>query len=103
MSIFVSCRTTRDGNCLYNACSPALSRYENLATCLRCLTCIKLYQHGQCYADHPLFHTKHAEGAFDCVTSAFIMALSSYALDPLESIDPHHAVIAEAIVNANDK
>ena len=31
------------------------------------------------------------------------MALSSPALDSLELSDPYHAVIAEAIVNANDK
>ena len=74
-----------------------------MATYLRCLTCIELYENAKYYADHPLFHTKHAEGAFDCVRSAFIMALSSPALDSLELSDPYHAVIAEAIVNANDK
>ena len=73
-------RTTRDGNCLYNACSIALGGTEILAPYLRCLTSIKLFVNSVFYVKRPILEQQHNKGAFSCTANAFAMCFSNIAL-----------------------
>ena len=59
---FDFCKTSGNGNCLYNACSIALIGDESLANCLRGLTCMELFMNSWYYADHPHFEDLEKSG-----------------------------------------
>ena len=94
------CRTTGDGNCLYNACSIALCGTENLTPYLRCLTSTKLFVNCLFYVKYPILEQQHNKGAFSSIGNAFAMCLSDIALNSLAKEDLSKSVIAEAYSNA---
>ena len=51
----ILCRTSGNGNCLYNASLIALAGNESLSDCLRALTCAELYLNAIFYVDHSYF------------------------------------------------
>ena len=64
-------RTSADGNCLYNACSLALSGDEILAVYLRCLTSIELSRNPDYYASHPILHELNTNDAIQNLDHLF--------------------------------
>ena len=90
-------RTTGDGNCLYNACSIALIGDETLATCLRCLTSIELYQYAHFYASHPVLDYLESQKRISNLNNAFAKMLSFKAADLFEKDNHLPSVYREAL------
>ena len=44
-----------DGNCLFRACSKAITGNQTLQSVLRILTCLESYNHAEFYAYHPKY------------------------------------------------
>ena len=44
-----------DGNCLFRACSKAITGDQTLQSVLRILTCSESYNHAELYAYHPRY------------------------------------------------
>ena len=44
-----------DGNCLFRACSKAITGDQTLQSVLRILTCLESYNHAEFYAYHPRY------------------------------------------------
>ena len=44
-----------DGNCLFRACSKAITGHQTLQSVLRILTCLESYNHAEFYAYHPRY------------------------------------------------
>ena len=92
-----------NGNCLYNACSIALTGNDHrISGILRCLTSIELYEHAPYYANHPVVKSQHENGAFTSLKNAFAMCLSDTALSAFEKYDSTAAVVEEAKHNAHN-
>ena len=91
--------TSANGNCLFNACSIALTGNESLSSYLRCLTSIELFENAKFYANHP---HPHKNGAFTSLKNAFAMCLSDAALTIFEQSDDIAAVLEEAKQTANN-
>ena len=92
-----------NGNCLYNACSIALTGNDHrISGILRCLTSIELYEHALYYANHPVIKLQYENGAFTSLKNAFAMCLSDTALSVFEKYDNTAAVIEEAKHNAHN-
>ena len=94
--------TSPNGNCLYNACSIALTGSENLAAYLRCLTSIEMYENASFYSDHPIINLQHESGAFTSLKNAFAICLSDTALSVFEKHDSTAAVVEEAKCNSHN-
>eukprot|EP00112_Aurelia_sp_Birch-Aquarium-sp1_P020814 Seg5447.2 transcript_id=Seg5447.2/GoldUCD/mRNA.D3Y31 product="52 kDa repressor of the inhibitor of the protein kinase" protein_id=Seg5447.2/GoldUCD/D3Y31 len=77
MHMFFPCRTSPDGNCLYNACSVALIGNESLSGCLRLLTSIELYQNSTFYATHPYIQGKFDSGELSPTFKSINNAMST--------------------------
>ena len=53
-----------NGNCLYNACSIAITGNNNdVSVILHCLTSIELFENASYYANHPVINSQHESGA----------------------------------------
>ena len=94
--------TSANGNCLFNACSIALTGNESLSSYLRCLTSVELFENAKFYANHPLIESQHKNGAFTSLKNAFAMCLSDAALTIFEQSDEIAAVLEEAKQTANN-
>jgi hypothetical protein len=93
-----------NGNCLYNACSIALTGNDRrISGILRCLTSIELYEHALYYANHPVIKLQYENGAFTSLKNAFAMCLSDTALSVFENYDNTAAVIEEASIITNSR
>ena len=92
-----------NGNCLYNACSIAITGNNNdVSVILRCLTSIELFENASYYANHPVIKSQHESGAFTSLKNAFAMCLSDTALSVYENLDCNAAVVGEAKNNAKN-
>ena len=98
---FDFCKTSGNGNCLYNACSIALIGDESLANCLRGLTCMELFMNSWYYADHPHFEDLEKSGKVS-KKSSFVNSLTFEAFDNYALGDYSSAVRAEAQINVSD-
>ena len=67
-----------DGNCLFRACSKAITGDQTLQSVLRILTCLELYNHAEFYAYHPRYKEewKSSGCSFGKEDSIFTASLS---------------------------
>ena len=99
-------RVTADGNCLYRACSLAVSGSEDSYILLRALTSAELYCHADYYAAHPHFVSSLAkEKTANVMEAMFCISLSHEATDllPDSSKNCSDCVRLEALRNCQDK
>ena len=66
-----------DGNCLFRACSKAITGDQPLQSVLRILTCLESYNHAEFYAYHPRYKEewKSPECSFRKKTAFFTVSL----------------------------
>ena len=95
------CRTTGNGNCLYNASSIALTGNESLADFLRALTCAEPYLNANYYVDHPYFVALEKPFKLN-QKSSFMDSLLQHALDNYTIGDYKSAVHKEAESNSSN-
>ena len=67
-----------DGNCLFRACSRAITGDQTLQSVLRILTCLESYNHAEFYAYHPRYREewKSPKCSFRKEDSIFTVFLS---------------------------